>query len=194
MIKRITGIFLIVLTALSCSGNNRSEVFIHKNGETPQKIAFREYSSNEQSGWDRLTDYKSGEMYYCNPLVQLDGEGIESVTVLPEEFYNPGFLEKLRILRNSGNDDAIPLSEGFDFPENTPVYMMDIQFTPSGSKELYSVTKNLQNKMLAIVVDYQVYMAARVTEPVSGGKLRIRGGFHREELVLLAMEITGDRD
>jgi preprotein translocase subunit SecD len=66
-----------------------------------------------------------------------------------------------------------------------------VEFTPQGAERLRDVTTKNVGKMLVLVVEERVVMAAKIGKPVPDGKVAITGKYTSEEADRLARQITG---
>lgn len=66
-----------------------------------------------------------------------------------------------------------------------------VEFTPQGTERLRDVTTKNVGKMLVLVVEERVVMAAKISKPIPDGQIAITGKFTSEEADRLARQITG---
>jgi len=110
----------------------------------------------------------AGENMKLDKMIIRDAEG----NVIKE---TPIFLGKTAL---TGNDLSFagPGVNQFGKP------MINIEFTPEGTKKFADVTRRSVGRPLAILLDGVILSAPRVNGPIPGGKAQISGSFHYKKL------------
>ncbi len=108
-------------------------------------------------------------------VTQRDGAG----RVISEK---PIFLKKVAI---TGADlkSAYPGSDQYSRP------IVNIEFTPEGTRKFHDVTARSVGKPLAILLDGKVISAPQVNEAISGGRAQISGQFSNQEVRDLVIQL-----